>query len=67
MNRKELLINHLRKSGYQLMEDDVFNIADKLREYDNDLILFFNNGRYEIHLVPSFLLGELPIVCQVTN
>lgn len=54
MNRKELLINHLRKSGYQLMESDVYNIVDKLREYDEDLILFFNNGRYEIHSCTFF-------------
>lgn len=54
MNRKELLINHLRKSGYQLMESDVYNIVDKLREYDKDLILFFNNGRYEIHSCTFF-------------
>lgn len=56
MNRKELLINHLRKSGYQLMESDVFNIANNLREYDNDLILFFNpkGERYEIHSCTFF-------------
>lgn len=56
MNRKELLINHLRKSGYQLIEDDVFNIANELHEYDNDLILFFNprGNRYECHTCTFF-------------
>lgn len=56
MNRKELLINHLRRSSYQLMDDDVFNIANELREYDNDLILFFNpkSERYEIHSCAFF-------------
>lgn len=56
MNRKELLINHFRKSGYQLMEDDVYNIANELREYDKDLILFFNprGQRYEVHSCTFF-------------
>lgn len=56
MDRKELLINHLRKSGYQLMESDVYNIAEELRNYDNDLILFFNpkGERYEIHSCAFF-------------
>lgn len=56
MNRKELLINHFRKSGYQLMEDDVYNIANELREYDEDLILFFNprGQRYEVHSCTFF-------------
>lgn len=56
MDRKELLINHLRKSGYQLMESDVYNIAEELRNYDNDLILFFNpkGERYEVHSCTFF-------------
>ena len=56
MNRKGLLINHLRKLGYRLMEDDVYNIANDLREYDDDLILFFNpkEGRYEVHSCTFF-------------
>ena len=56
MDRKGLLINHLRKSGYQLMESDVYNIAEELRNYDNDLILFFNpkGERYEIHSCTFF-------------
>jgi hypothetical protein len=53
---RELLINHLRKLGYQLMEDDVYNIANELREYDKDLILFFNprGQRYEVHTCTFF-------------
>ncbi len=56
MNRKGLLINHLRKLDYRLMEDDVYNIANNLREYDDDLILFFNpkEGRYEVHTCTFF-------------
>ena len=56
MDRRELLINHMRKSGYQLMEDDVFNTANNLRQYDDDLILFFNpkEERYEIHSCTFF-------------
>lgn len=56
MNRKGLLINHLRKLGYRLMEDDVYNIANNLREYDDDLILFFNpkEERYEVHSCTFF-------------
>jgi len=56
MDRRELLINHMRKSGYQLMEDDVFNTANNLRQYDDDLILFFNpkEGRYEVHTCTFF-------------
>ena len=56
MDRKGLLINHLRKSGYQLMESDVYNIAEELRNYDNDLILFFNpkGERYEVHSCTFF-------------
>jgi hypothetical protein len=68
MNRKELLINHLRKSGYQLMEDDVYNIAKELREYDNDLILFFNPilGRYEVHTC-TFFPSNRPTYCVSSN
>jgi hypothetical protein len=56
MDRRELLINHMRKSGYQLMEDDVFNTANNLRQYDDDLILFFNpkEERYEVHSCTFF-------------
>jgi len=56
MNRKGLLINHLRKLDYRLMEDDVYNIANNLREYDDDLILFFNpkGERYEVHSCTFF-------------
>ena len=56
MDRRELLINHMRKSGYQLMEDDVFNTANNLRQYDDDLILFFNpmEERYEVHTCTFF-------------
>jgi len=35
MNRKGLLINHLRKLDYRLMEDDVYNIANNLRVSGN--------------------------------
>jgi len=38
------------------MEDDVYNIANNLREYDDDLILFFNpkGERYEVHSCTFF-------------
>ncbi len=64
MDRRELLINHMRKSGYQLMEDDVFNTANNLRQYDDDLILFFNpkEERYEVHTC-TFFPSKKPTYC----
>ena len=56
MNRKEGLIKRLRERGYKHIEDDVYDIAHRINEYDGELLLFFNPfiKRYEIHSCTSF-------------
>lgn len=68
MNRRELLINHMLQKGYKYMESDVFDMADRIKEYDEDLILFFNTakGRYEIHSC-TFFPSAKPTYCVSSN
>ena len=51
MDKKNKLIDKMLDRGYHLVENDVYNIAQRLQKYDKDLCLFFNpyRGAYEIH------------------
>ncbi len=64
MNRKEYLVKHLIERGYHHIEDDVYDIAKRTSEYDEDLILFFNPHikRYEIHSC-TFFPSTRPTYC----
>ncbi len=68
MNRKEYLVKHLRERGYHHIEDDVYDIAKRISEYDEDLILFFNPHikRYEIHSC-TFFPSSRPTYCVGSN
>ncbi|GEM_PF-2520930 len=68
MNRKELLVKRLREKGYLHIEDDVYDIAQRISEYDEDLILFFNPyfKRYEIHSC-TFFPSSRPTYCVGTD
>ena len=61
---REEFIRYFKGLGYIPIEDDVFNIAKRLRKYDNDLILFFNprNKRYEVHSC-TFFPSKRPTYC----
>lgn len=63
MDKKNKLIRRLSSKGYKLIEDDVYNISKRIRQYDKDLLLFFNpsNGAYEIHTslsLPSYCVSS---------
>ena len=64
MDRKELLINYFSKLGYKLITSDNYNIANRVKKYDKDLILFFNPNRkrYEIHSC-TFFPSNRPTYC----
>jgi len=64
MERKEQLINFFTSLGYKLIESDNYNIANRIRRYDKDLILFFNPKmpRYEIHSC-TFFPSNRPTYC----
>lgn len=64
MERSFLLINFLTSLGYKLIEDDNFNLANRIRKYDKDLLLFFNPKikRYEIHSC-TFFPSSRPTYC----
>ena len=68
MNRKEGLIKHLRERGYLHIEDDICDIAQRINEYDEDLLLFFNptKERYEIHSC-TFFPSKRPTYCVSSN
>ena len=64
MDRKEGLIRKMLMRGYKHIEDDVYEIAKRVNEYDEDLLLFFNPKmkRYEIHSC-TFFPSSRPTYC----
>ena len=64
MERRNQLINFLTSLGYKLIESDNYNLANRIKKYDKDLLLFFNPKypRYEIHSC-TFFPSNRPTYC----
>lgn len=64
MDKRRTLIDRMLKRGYKLIENDVFNIANRIRKYDKDLVLFFNpyRGAYEVH-TSFYITTSRPTYC----